>query len=359
MQKIVFVHLFNDRSGSPKVLSQVIRTVDRLGIPIEILTSSDSDGFLSNLPGKRTNIFYRRSETKIFTLLYYLASQICYFLYSFRYWRDDCVFYINTMMPCGAALAAWLMRKQVTYHIHETSVRPRPLKVFLRLIVRLTASKILFVSHYLKATEGFQEKNQFVIHNAHEENPYEQQGRLRSSEFNVLMICSLKTYKGIFEFIKIAETLQETPLVQFKLILNATIEELKAWFSTITLPNNITLLARQSNVSDFYRSADLLLNLSHPDEWIETFGLTILEGMAYGVPVIAPPIGGPAEIVTHGQDGYLISCYEYHEISKLILNLSQTPHDYKRLSLNAKKRSKDFSIERFETDIINIFTRAA
>src|SRR6185436_14775046 len=38
----------------------------------------------------------------------------------------------------------------------------------------------------------------------------------------------------------------------------------------------------------------------------EGFGLTVVEGMAAGVPVIAPDAGGPAEVITDGVDGVLV-----------------------------------------------------
>ena len=163
---IVFVHLFNDRSGSPKVLSQVVSAMAQHGADIEVLTSNYEDGFLNGLPGIRRNIFYRRSENKLFTLFYFLMAQIFLFVQCLSYWRRDVVFYVNTMMPCGAALAARLMGKQVIYHLHETSLRPALLKKILRLVIRMTASKIIFVSNYLCKVEGFSNIPQYVVHNA-------------------------------------------------------------------------------------------------------------------------------------------------------------------------------------------------
>lgn len=44
-----------------------------------------------------------------------------------------------------------------------------------------------------------------------------------------------------------------------------------------------------------------MLNLFPPDHWVETFCLTSLEEMAFGIPVIALPVGGPLEVVSDGQ----------------------------------------------------------
>ena len=76
MNKIVCIHLFNDRSGSPKVLSQTIEALKKNGFDTELITSSHKDGFLSNIADTHKTLFYKRSENKILTLMYYIISQV-------------------------------------------------------------------------------------------------------------------------------------------------------------------------------------------------------------------------------------------------------------------------------------------
>ncbi|AOE83161.1 glycosyltransferase family 4 protein [Pseudomonas sp. TCU-HL1] len=354
MKKIVFIHLFNDRSGSPKVLSQVIKVAQNLGFDIETLTSSHKNGFLDNPPGVLRKIFYRRSEKKLLTLCYYLISQAILFAKCLQYRKKDAIFYINTMMPFGAALAARLINKPVLYHVHETSITPRPLKSFLRWIIRITASKIIFVSNYLLQAEGFDKKQQHVIHNAIDICAEQAPKKPSVDSFNVIMICSLKGYKGVYEFLQVAESLIKNPLFRFTLVLNANPEEINSWFSGTAIPANVTLLPRQTDVKIFYESADLLVNFTRPNECIETFGLTILEGMSYGVPVIVPPVGGPAEIVSNDCEGFLIPSYEVKKISDVIERLAGNIEQYSRLSRNAHARAKDFSLAMFEEKIAGV-----
>ena len=110
----------------------------------------------------------------------------------------------------------------------------------------------------------------------------------------------------------------------------------------------------QQNLHPHYINMSLLLNLSLVDQWVETFGLTIIEAMAYGIPVIVPPVGGPVEIVTNNKEGYLISSKNIDEIAEKIIFLSKNHDTLLRLSKNALKRSKYFSEKKFQEGILRV-----
>ena len=359
MQKIIFIHLLNDYSGSPKVLSQVIRSCLDKGIDTDLYYGCGSEGFLTGVTSKNDCFFYKRFDNKFATLLTYLLSQVILFIKLLKYINDDIVIYVNTMLPFGAALAAKVMGKPVYYHIHETSLQPLLLKNFLRFVVRMTASKVIYVSKSLSYLEHFPIICKQVIYNSLSRNFIEAASKSQYSwknddVFSVLMLCSLKGYKGIDEFVQIARKLEDKTSIRFNLILNANQSEIDDYFSSTTLPINITLYTRQKNTLPFYAGTSLLLNLSKPEEWVETFGLTILEAMSFGIPVIVPPIGGPAEIVRDGKDGYLISCHETSQISEKIIELSNNSELCLSNSYYARKRSLEFGYESFDKKILSI-----
>ena len=264
------------------------------------------------------------------------------------------------MLPFGAALAGKLMRKNVYYHIHEISLNPVQFKKILRFVIQKTAIKILFVSKTVKKAESFKNKEQYIINNAlpniflQEANKNNYKWRRNDGIFSVLMICSLKPYKGIDEFVEIASLCLQEHGIKFVLLLNASHREIEVYFKDSSLPSNITLVSQKKNVIGYYKNASLLLNLSRVDEWVETFGLTIIEAMAFGIPVIVPPVGGPVEFVTNRQEGYLISSYKTDQISMIIQELSQDATRCILLSKAAKKRAEGFREEVFEKNIANV-----
>jgi len=361
MTKIIFVHLLNDHSGSPKVLSQVINLCETEGREVVLFTGGRNEGFLSDVTHQHKFYFYKRNEIKLITLFTFILSQIDIFFKLLKYRNEDVIIYVNTMLPFGAALSGKLMKKPVFYHIHETSISPKYLKYFLRFITFKTASKIIFVSNYLKNSESFKNVNQKTIYNV---LPTELSKKGLDSKyspkdlngyFNVLMICSLKAYKGVEEFLEIAKLCSTNNNITFTLLLNVKQHEIDAHFSNIILPINISIKTTQKAIHQLYSEANLVLNLSRIDQWVETFGLTILEALTFGIPVIAPPIGGPSEIVTDGKEGYLISSNETDIISKKIIQLSQDEQKCMELSENARKRSLYFNEKTFKSEILKLF----
>ncbi len=287
-----------------------------------------------------------------------MLSQVSIFFKLLKYHNEDVIIYVNTMLPFGAGLAGRFIGKPVYYHVHETSLRPEMLKRFLRYIVQRSASKVIFVSKTLKKEEGFSKISQYVVHNALSDDFLNtalsnQYRHLIDGKFNVLMICSLKVYKGIYEFINIAFLCQREKHINFTMVLNASQSEIDAYFRAIEIPSNMILMPKQNDIVPFYQQASIVLNLSRIDEWIETFGLTIIEAMAFGVPVIAPPIGGPTEIIRDGVEGYLISSYEIKIISNKIIELSKDEKRSLSLSNSAIKRVNNFQEDAFERKILD------
>ena len=349
MLKTIFIHLLNDFSGSPKVLSQVLKRFEKSN-DIELYTSKD-EGFLSNLTANHKHFFYKRFNNKFLTLFSYVLSQLDLFFKILKYKKEDTI-YINTLLPFGAAIAGKLKACEVIYHIHETSIKPNILKKFLRYVVSKTASKIIFVSNDLASKEAFENKNTYIVHNALENNFLEIASKyeykfLYDEKFIVTMICSLKEYKGVLEFITIASNLVSQNHISFKLILNAEQTEINNYFENKNIPSNIEIFSKQKDLEPFYSKSSLVLNLSRVDICIETFGLTIIEAMAYGIPVIVPPVGGPIEIVEEGLEGFLISSYEIDKVAKKIAELSNNEITCINLSKNAKEKALIFSEDLF------------
>ncbi|MGD1845810.1 MAG: glycosyltransferase family 4 protein [Salibacteraceae bacterium] len=344
-QSIVFFHLLNDFSGSPRVLSQIIQNLNRSEKDVAVYTSA-GNGFLSQLTDVEMHqVPYRHSGQKLLTLLLFLWAQVWMFSHVMWHYRHrEATFYVNTLLPFGAALAGKLLGLRVVYHLHVTSIRPLALKWLLKKVAEWCADEAIYVSEYLHQTEPLQDVRSQVIYNAFSPEMADKAKLFhyrdtRKDQFEVLMLCSLKDYKGIPEYLQLARSLPE---VRFTLVLNASEADASTYFSDKAMPENLHWLPGQKDVVPFYKQADLVLNLSHTDAWVETFGLTLLEAMLFGVPVIGPPVGGPAEFIEDGYNGRSIDSKNHLELKLAVQRLSKRPFLCQFYSENAIETAMRF-----------------
>lgn len=111
-----------------------------------------------------------------------------------------------------------------------------------------------------------------------------------------------------------ARPVSAEPLPDWQLILagagkKADLELVQSMIARFGLEREVTTAA---NVSEerkrlLLQAADVFCSLV--DNHQETFGLTLLEAMAHGLPIIASDFDGYKELVSHGQTGFLIPTY--------------------------------------------------
>ena len=85
----------------------------------------------------------------------------------------------------------------------------------------------------------------------------------------------------------------------------------------------------------YYSAADVLVTTP----WYEPFGITPLEAMACGTPVIGSNVGGIKFTVKDGETGYLVSPNDPDAIAERISYLYQNPHLLSQMSHQAIQRA--------------------
>ena len=352
--KIYAFHLLNDYSGSPKVLMQLTKGWLKNDFDVTLVTCKGREGFLSNIRGaKYIEYWYRFAPNPIVRLFNLTLSQIILFFKLLKVVQKEDIVYVNTVLPFGAAFLGKVKGCRVIYHVHETSMKPALLKNFLFGVMRWAASDIVYVSDYLAKQEHIKNKRIHVIPNAIE-NEFLNEARTfyrnTTPPKNVLMVCSLKPYKGIFEFVSLATG---NPTFDFKLVANATKSQVDLFVQEHVLPANLKILPVQTYLHPFYNWADVIVNLSRPDEWIETFGLTIIEGMAHSLPAIVPPVGGIAALVDDGISGYHVDSRDESLLSAKLRYICE-PDIHTVMSKNARDKINCFDEASLVANSINI-----
>lgn len=278
-------------------------------------------------------------------MLRYCMVQLYTFILTFRWlFYKDVTFYINTLLPVGPALAGRIMGKRVVYHYHENAFVKGTFYKVLATIMQKLAHEIICVSEY-QASFLQQKKCVITVPNALPQNFVNRltpnfQAALKRK--HILMLGSLKLYKSPLEFIELAKRL---PQFIFVLVINDIKENIDIFIKEykINISKNLTIYPQQNDVVPFYNQTSLVLNLSNKKQFVETFGLTALEAMSAGLPVIVPTEGGIAEMVVDGGNGYKIDVQNLNQIAECIKTILSDETLYMKLAQNALAYSKRFS----------------
>ena len=101
--------------------------------------------------------------------------------------------------------------------------------------------------------------------------------------------------------------------------------------------DRVVFLGAQESIASLLNCADIALQPSA----LESFGLSILEALSIGAPVITTRCGGPEEVVVHGECGYLSEIGDVENMSKNCIRLLKDPELYNQFSKNARQRVVD------------------
>lgn len=107
----------------------------------------------------------------------------------------------------------------------------------------------------------------------------------------------------------------------------------------------------QEQLAAFYDRMDLFWMPSRS----EGFGLSALEAMARGCPVIASDVGGLPELIRDGDCGLLVPVGDREALAIQSLEVLSSPERWQQMSRMARVRAAEFSMERFSRLMNNLY----
>lgn len=169
----------------------------------------------------------------------------------------------------------------------------------------------------------------------------------------VLFVGRLRYFKGI-EYLIDAMKAVEAKL----LIVGAGSEEkrLRARTSNNGLDSKVFFLGEvpYENMPEYFDACDLFVLPSSLRS--ESFGMVIIEAMACGKPVISTELGtGTSFVNMHGKTGFVVPPKDPGSLSGAINRILLDEALRKEFAVNARKRSEEFSEDRMNEKIINIY----
>ncbi len=175
---------------------------------------------------------------------------------------------------------------------------------------------------------------------------------LPSTQGYALMVCQARPEKRIDFLIDVAaEVFRQQPDLSMTFVYVGDGGEKPKWQAKVAdlgLQRRFVFAGQQRDLAPYYRLADLFLHA--PSR--ESFGLVVAEAMSTGVPVIVSRVGGPAEIVQHGQHGLLLETDDLQGFSQAVIDLWNHPEKRRELGRRARQRvEQNYSLNKLVDDL--------
>jgi N-acetyl-alpha-D-glucosaminyl L-malate synthase BshA len=118
--------------------------------------------------------------------------------------------------------------------------------------------------------------------------------------------------------------------------------------------DHVRFLGKQMELVSLLSASDLFLIPSQS----ESFGLSALEAMACGVPVVASSVGGLPELVVHGETGYIAEMGDIGRMARYGIELLTDPRRHKVIADAARERAvKVYAIDGIVEQYVEYYRR--
>jgi len=255
---------------------------------------------------------------------------------------------VRAALLCGAARARG---GRVLLHIHGGRLplwaASRGRRVLLRLSLSL-AHEIATVSHATFASVAALagEARVRLISNGVDTFRFHPDENARTATPVILYVGHLSPRKGVGDLLEAAEMLVEAGLEHELVIVGGAPDEGAAHAVAIDGARHATVRYRGSlapaDMPTAYRDADVLCLPS----WWEAMPLSVLEGMASGLPIVATDVGDVRTAVEHGRNGLLVPPREPDELAAALGSLLKDPALRRRMGANARSAAEEHWADR-------------
>ncbi|MEW6084449.1 MAG: glycosyltransferase family 4 protein [Chloroflexota bacterium] len=167
--------------------------------------------------------------------------------------------------------------------------------------------------------------------------------RARSDEFRILFLGNVIYRKGLHTLLKVLSRVGRDNISSYRVDLVGGLSaepryaaEMQKFVAVNGLSSIVTFHGALDNnpLIDKLKQAHVLVVPSS----YEGFGIVYLEGMCFGLPAIGTTTGAASEIITHGENGFLINPDDAESLARCLVTLGENRELLIQLSLNALKR---------------------
>lgn len=233
-----------------------------------------------------------------------------------------------------------------------------PLRFFLQKYRKVKYQRILkgaaaVIAHSECVLETIEHPRKFLVHYGIDPQVFED-GSGENRENLILFVGRDYFRKGILTLFRaLLLILKEVPTAR------PVIVGKEFWHSrmlskllSVNLPVEFTNGLPRSQLIKYYQKTRVFVLPSK----IEAFGISILEALAAGVPVVASRVGGIPEVITNGENGLLFEPGDFRELARKVSLCMKNEKIRERLIENGLKVVKDnFTVKSMIEEINRVY----
>ncbi|WP_078553300.1 N-acetyl-alpha-D-glucosaminyl L-malate synthase BshA [Bacillus alkalicellulosilyticus] len=162
---------------------------------------------------------------------------------------------------------------------------------------------------------------------------------IEEDEKVIVHISNFRAVKRVTDIVRSFAKVNET--VKSKLILIGDGPETTVacrLAKELGIKDRVLFLGNQKHVAEILSMSDLMFLLSEK----ESFGLSALEALACGVPVIGTRVGGIPEVIEDGKSGFICELGNIDEIAEKAITILTNDKLHQEMSDYAQLRVRDF-----------------
>jgi glycosyltransferase involved in cell wall biosynthesis len=90
--------------------------------------------------------------------------------------------------------------------------------------------------------------------------------------------------------------------------------------------------------------------------YYETFGISVIEAMAFGLPVVAANVGGLPEVVEDGVTGILVPPKDPEALAEALVRLLRDPDLSARMGRAGRERVRsEFTVDKIVSQTLDVY----
>lgn len=267
--------------------------------------------------------------------------------------KPDVVIGSDFLINIQLILAQRYSRQKVNVIGWEHLTLEDPIMLSRKFLVRLRNlfyKRLLALVVITPSDMAYSKKQGFYTHLIPYPKSFTFDGTIDYTQKRILTIARLSHQKGLDLYLELIHSMRRD-LNGWKFLLvgkedDILLKELQEQIEQYEIQHHLEIKSPQADVIQLYACASIYLLTSR----YEGLPITLIEAQSCGLPIVSFDCKtGPSDIITHGQDGFIIPTFDVTEMRKQLLHLMNDGALRKQMGEQAKKSSERFD----ENKIIN------